>query len=36
MENVLKNIEDRDNNIYRVYFEASPIPETEKSRLWGS
>ena len=24
-ENVLSNIEERDNNIYRIYFEANPI-----------
>ena len=35
MENVLKNIEDRDNNIYRVYFEASPIPEEQRKAGFG-
>lgn len=27
IENVLQNVEERDNNIYRVLFEADPIPE---------
>ena len=35
MENVLKNIGDRDNNIYRVYFEASPIPEEQRKAGFG-
>tara|TARA_B110000263_G_C15257411_1_gene487160 strand:- start:32 stop:1009 length:978 start_codon:yes stop_codon:yes gene_type:complete len=35
MENVLTNIEDRDNNIYRVYFEASPIPEEQRLAGFG-
>ena len=35
MENVLKNIEDRDNNIYRVYFEASPIPKEQRKAGFG-
>ncbi|MGI9540650.1 MAG: M23 family peptidase, partial [Flavobacteriaceae bacterium] len=26
IETVVDNIEERDNNLYRVYFEASPIP----------
>ena len=26
IENVLENVQERDNNLYRVYFEASPIP----------
>ena len=30
IEDVLVNIEDRDNNLYRVYFEASPIPEEQR------
>ena len=30
IEDVLANIEDRDNNLYRVYFEASPIPEEQR------
>ncbi len=30
VEDVIKFIEDRDNNLYRVYFNASPIPEEER------
>jgi len=30
LEEVLTNIADRDNNIYRLYFEANPIPETQR------
>ena len=30
IENVIEFIEDRDNNLYRVYFNASPIPATER------
>ena len=30
VEDVIGLIEDRDNNIYRVYFNASPIPEEER------
>jgi murein DD-endopeptidase MepM/ murein hydrolase activator NlpD len=30
VENVIKFIEDRDNNLYRVYFNAAPIPEEER------
>ena len=30
IEYVLANVEDRDNNLYRVYFEASPIPEEQR------
>lgn len=30
VEDVVKFIEDRDNNLYRVYFNASPIPEEER------
>jgi len=32
---VLVNIEDRDNNIYRVYFEANPIPEEQRKAGFG-
>ena len=35
MQNVLTNIEDRDNNIYRVYFEANPIPEEQRLAGFG-
>lgn len=34
-EAVLANIEDRDNNIYRVYFEANPIPEAQRRAGFG-
>ena len=29
-ERVLANVEERDNNIYRLYFEANPIPEEQR------
>jgi len=32
---VLDNIESRDNTIYRVYFEANPIPETQRKAGFG-
>ena len=35
MENVLSNIEERDNNIYRIYFEANPIPEEQRKAGFG-
>ncbi|MGB5388274.1 MAG: M23 family metallopeptidase, partial [Eudoraea sp.] len=35
MEYVLANIEDRDNNIYRLYFEANPIPEEQRKAGFG-
>jgi murein DD-endopeptidase MepM/ murein hydrolase activator NlpD len=35
MENVLANVEDRDNNIYRLYFEANPIPEEQRMAGFG-
>ena len=35
MEEVLANIEDRDNNIYRLYFEASPIPKEQRTAGFG-
>ncbi|MBJ6369095.1 M23 family metallopeptidase [Snuella sedimenti] len=34
-EAVLANIADRDNNIYRVYFEANPIPEEQRKVGFG-
>lgn len=34
-EAVLTNIADRDNNIYRVYFEANPIPEAQRKAGFG-
>ncbi len=35
IESVLANIEDRDNNLYRIYFEASPIPEAQRKVGFG-
>ncbi|AIY12070.1 MULTISPECIES: M23 family metallopeptidase [Cellulophaga] len=35
VEQVLANIEDRDNNIYRVYFEANPIPDEQRRAGFG-
>ena len=35
IETVIANIEQRDNNIYRVYFEASPIPEEQRKAGFG-
>lgn len=35
MEDVLKNIEERDNDIYRIYFEASPIPPEQRRAGFG-
>ena len=35
IEEVMANIEDRDNNLYRVYFEASPIPEEQRKMGFG-
>jgi murein DD-endopeptidase MepM/ murein hydrolase activator NlpD len=35
VEDVLANIEDRDNNIYRLYFEANPIPEEQRRAGFG-
>ncbi|MFK7750494.1 MAG: M23 family metallopeptidase [Kordia sp.] len=32
---VLKNLEERDNNIYRLYFEANPIPEEQRKAGFG-
>lgn len=34
-EIVLANIQDRDNNIYRLYFEANPIPEEQRRAGFG-
>lgn len=33
--NVLENVEDRDNNIYRVYFEANPITSEQRQSGFG-
>ncbi len=35
VQEVLGNIEDRDNNIYRLYFEANPIPEEQRRAGFG-
>jgi murein DD-endopeptidase MepM/ murein hydrolase activator NlpD len=35
IEDVLANVEDRDNNIYRLYFEANPIPEEQRRAGFG-
>ncbi|HZJ36194.1 MAG TPA: M23 family metallopeptidase [Gillisia sp.] len=35
IQNVLANVEDRDNNIYRLYFEANPIPEEQRKAGFG-
>ncbi|MCX7548753.1 peptidoglycan DD-metalloendopeptidase family protein [Xanthomarina sp. F1114] len=34
-ETVLANLADRDNNIYRLYFEANPIPEEQRKAGFG-
>ncbi len=34
-EVVLENIADRDNNLYRVYFEANPIPDAQRRAGFG-
>ncbi|MCH2195197.1 M23 family metallopeptidase [Kordia sp.] len=34
-QEVLKNLEERDNNIYRLYFEANPIPEEQRKAGFG-
>ncbi|WP_418603481.1 M23 family metallopeptidase [Hwangdonia sp.] len=34
-EAVLANVADRDNNIYRIYFEANPIPEEQRKAGFG-
>ena len=35
IEEVMVNVADRDNNLYRVYFEASPIPEEQRKMGFG-
>ncbi|ETN93915.1 Peptidase family M23 [Zhouia amylolytica] len=35
IESVLSNIEERDNNIYRIYFEANPIPDEQRQAGFG-
>lgn len=34
-ETVLEQLADRDNNLYRVYFEANPIPEEQRKAGFG-
>ncbi|MEM6685895.1 MAG: M23 family metallopeptidase [Bacteroidota bacterium] len=34
-QDVLKNLEERDDNIYRLYFEANPIPEEQRKAGFG-
>ena len=35
VQKVLANVEDRDDNIYRLYFEANPIPEEQRLAGFG-
>jgi murein DD-endopeptidase MepM/ murein hydrolase activator NlpD len=35
IEEVMANVAERDNNLYRVYFEASPIPEGQRKMGFG-
>ena len=35
VEAVVTNMQERDNNLYRVYFEASPIPEAQRIAGFG-
>lgn len=35
IQEVLANVEDRDNNIYRLYFEANPIPQEQRLAGFG-
>ena len=35
IEEVMVSVADRDNNLYRVYFEASPIPEEQRKMGFG-
>lgn len=35
IDEVLENIEDRDNNLYRVYFNTSPIPDEQRKAGFG-
>lgn len=35
IDEVMANVADRDNNLYRVYFEASPIPEEQRKMGFG-
>ena len=35
VETVLENVEERDNNIYRIYFESKPITDDERKAGFG-
>jgi murein DD-endopeptidase MepM/ murein hydrolase activator NlpD len=35
LDEVLENVEDRDNNLYRVYFNSSPIPDEQRKAGFG-
>jgi len=35
LEKILKDIQERDNNIYRLYFEVNPIPEEQRKAGFG-
>jgi len=35
LNNVMASIEERDNNIYRIYFNSSPIPEEQRKAGFG-
>ena len=35
LEKILNDIQDRDNNIYRLYFEVNPIPEEQRKAGFG-
>lgn len=35
MEEALNSVEDRDNNVYRTYFNATPIPEEQRKAGFG-
>ena len=35
MSDVLIQMQERDNNIYRTYFEANPIPEEQRKAGFG-
>ncbi len=35
LDKILKELQDRDNNIYRLYFEVNPIPEEQRKAGFG-
>lgn len=35
LSTVIENVEDRDNNIYRIYFDANPIPAEQRQAGFG-